>query len=382
MSRKSKHMRLPNSYGSIVKMSNANRRRRPYVVRITTGYHKDPDTGKTKQHLGIIGYAKTREEGLQMLAKYHEAPYDLNQGNPSFREVYQDWFDDKFKDNMEAKKISGYRAAYNTCTRIFEFPFRDIRPKDLQNVIDNCGKNYPTLKNIKILFNQMYKYAIKNGLCSADYSKYVDIAKYHNKNPNSLDRQAFTKDQLNALWSERKDAYVQMVLILCYTGVRISELLDLKKEDVNLEEHYFNVIKSKTESGIRKVPIGTMIYPYFKAWYESSECEYVFHTPNQMHFEYRNYYDSYFIPIMDRYSYPQTPHCCRHTCISLLATAHVSPTYQKMIVGHKGAMSITESVYTHIEMSELIKAIDSVYYPDEVMKEYKKSDKKKHEYER
>ena len=53
-----------------------------------------------------------------------------------------------------------------------------------------------------------------------------------------------------------------------------------------------------------------------------------------------------------------------------------------MIVGHKGAMSITESVYTHIEMSELIKAIDSVYYPDEVMKEYKKSQKKKHEYER
>ena len=71
-----------------------------------------------------------------------------------------------------------------------------------------------------------------------------------------------------------------MVLILCYTGVRISELLDLKKENVNLEEHYFNVFKSKTES-----------------------------------------------------------------------------------------------VYTHIEMSELIEAIDSVYYPEEIIKEVKKSRK-------
>lgn len=384
MSKKKKRqtLRLPKSYGSVVEMSNAKRRRKPYVVRVTTGYRTDKETGKTTQLYGIIGYAKTREEGLQMLAKYHDKPYDLNQGNPSFREVYQDWFDDKFGENSTAEKIRGYRAAYNTCTRIYEIPFKDIRAKDMQNIVDTCGKNYPTLKNIKILFNQMYKYAIKNNICSTDYSKYVDIAKYHDKNPNQMDRNPFTRDQLDILWSERDDIHVQMVLILCYTGLRIGELLDLKKEDVNLDGHYFNVIKSKTKSGIRKVPIGTLIYPCFKAWYESSDCEYVFHTPEGKHFTYKNYYDSYFCPIMDRFGFDQTPHCCRHTCISLLATAQVFPTYQKLIVGHKGAMSITESVYTHIEMSELIKAIDSVYYPEEVIKEYQRYQKKKHEYER
>lgn len=45
-------------------------------------------------------------------------------------------------------------------------------------------------------------------------------------------------------------------------------------------------------------------------------------------------------------------------------------------------MSITESVYTHIEMSELIKAIDSVYYPEEIIKEVKKSKKRSKHYER
>ena len=40
---------------------------------------------------------------------------------------------------------------------------------------------------------------------------------------------------------------------------------------------------------------------------------------------------------MVQLGFDQTPHCCRHTCISLLAEAKVSPTYQKMIVGHKGA---------------------------------------------
>ncbi len=33
-------------------------------------------------------------------------------------------------------------------------------------------------------------------------------------------------------------------------------------------------------------------------------------------------------------------------------------------------------------MSELIKAIDSVYYPEEVIKEYTRAKKKKRQYER
>lgn len=124
----------------------------------------------------------------------------------------------------------------------------------------------------------------------------------------------------------------------------------------------------------------------FREWYESSKGPYVFHTKEGEHFLYRNYYDSYFNPFMERFGYDQTPHCCRHTCISLLAEAKVSPTYQKLIVGHKGAMSITESVYTHIDMKELVKAIDSMYYPEDILKELKKakdkSPKRRKEYER
>ena len=43
--------------------------------------------------------------------------------------------------------------------------------------------------------------------------------------------------------------------MLIYNGCRISEFLDLKKENVHLEEQYFDVIASKTENGLRKVPI-------------------------------------------------------------------------------------------------------------------------------
>ena len=57
--------------------------------------------------------------------------------------------------------------------------------------------------------------------------------------------------------------------MLLYNGTRISEFLDLKKENVRLEEQYFDVIDSKTENGIRKVPIADKLLPYYKDWYNS-----------------------------------------------------------------------------------------------------------------
>lgn len=84
-----KNLKLPNSYGSVSKMSNATRRRKPFIVRITTGYEIDEESGKSIQKNAVIGYTKTRQEGLQMLAKYHEQPFDLEKVNLTFREIYE-----------------------------------------------------------------------------------------------------------------------------------------------------------------------------------------------------------------------------------------------------------------------------------------------------
>lgn len=67
MSNKKKGLKLPKGYGGVSRMGNASRRRNPYVVRITTGYEINEETGKSKQVFGVIGYAKTREEGIKML---------------------------------------------------------------------------------------------------------------------------------------------------------------------------------------------------------------------------------------------------------------------------------------------------------------------------
>ena len=49
----------------------------------------------------------------------------------------------------------------------------------------------------------------------------------------------------------------------------------------------------------------------------------------------------------------------RHTCISMLTVAGVSDKVIKKIVGHKG-QGVTEVVYTHFEIEELIDAINKI----------------------
>ena len=158
---------------------------------------------------------------------------------------------------------------------------------------------------------------------------------------------------------QRNNLYVQIVLMLIYSGVRLSELLDLKRENVHIDEHYFNVVESKTENGIRIVPIVDKTYSFFRKWHDDG-CEYLLHTPEGAHFDYRNYYDSYWTPVMELIGCSHKPHDTRHTCISMLTEKEVSPTMIKKIVGHSGAMSLTERVYTHVNVQELLRAINKI----------------------
>ena len=149
-----------------------------------------------------------------------------------------------------------------------------------------------------------------------------------------------------------------MILSMVIGGL-IGELLDLKKEDVHLNERWFYVRESKTDAGIREVPIAEKIVPLFEYWLQR-DCEYLICTPENEHFLYRNYYDSYWTPLMNSLSLDKhRPHDTRHTCISLLTEAGVDERIIKKIVGHKG-QGVTETVYTHIELPYKLEAINKI----------------------
>lgn len=351
-------MRLPNGFGSVYKLSGKNRRK-PFVARKTVGWTFDEEKGKSYPIYEFVGYYTTRKEALTALTEYNKDPYDLHYDTITFAEVYDKWSDIHFQKVSESN-VKGYQASFRTCSQLHDMKFVDIKLDHLQKVVDESGKNTPTLKKLKVMFGLMYDYAVRHEIVTPDKRdmvRYVDISQAGN--PNAYNREPFTKKQIQMLWNSKdSNEYITVILMLIYTGVRISEFLDLKKEDIHLEERWFFVKESKTESGIREVPIAEKIVPFFEYWMEK-DCEYLICTPSNEHFVYRNYYDSYWTPIMESLSMKHRPHDTRHTCVSLLTTAGVDERIIKKIVGHKG-QGVTEQVYTHLELPIKLEAINKI----------------------
>lgn len=109
-------MRLPNGYGGVTKLSG--RRRKPYMVRKTIGWHIDEKTDKKVQDYVVIGYAATKSEALQMLADYNNNPFDVSAFKITFKEVYERWSTEKFPTVSESN-VKGYKASYKVCAPVF-----------------------------------------------------------------------------------------------------------------------------------------------------------------------------------------------------------------------------------------------------------------------
>ena len=349
-------MRLPNGFGNVSKLPG--NRRRPWRARKTISLITDDVTGRTKQAYKTIGYYESQDAALIALSEYNKCPYDIDARTITFAGLYEQWSEVKYR-NISPSSARIYMSAYKACEPICDVPFADLRKSHLQSVIDNCGKNFPTLQRIKLLYGQLYKYAMENDICDKDYSKFVDVAQYAAQNDNKRPHVAFTRNEIAELWNQHENTHVKTILVLIYTGLRIGELLNLKTEDVHLQERFFNVVAAKTRAGVRTVPIAEKIAWIFQEWLETTTSKYLLPGIEKDKLAYSSYLTRHWEPIMSWLGLIHRPHDTRHTCVSLLTSAGVSDKVIKKIVGHAGK-DVTEAVYTHFELSEILDAINKI----------------------
>ncbi len=280
-------MRLPNKYGTITKLSG--KRRKPYIV-------KEGLTGERN----IIGYASTREEGLIILARYNQIPWDLNTQKLKLKDVYELWIEKK-SIKLPNSNITNFKSAYNKyCFHLSETHYKDIKAYHMQDCIEKCDKGYATQSHIKRVFTNLDKLALELDISTNFYSKLIviDSATPKEKTP-------FTEEEVQKLWDNLDIPYVDTILILLYTSFRISELLKMKIEKIDLENLTFTGgVKTKAGKD-RIVPIHTKIVPFIKKYYNANN-ELLF---NIKYSQYRNYWNK----IMFRLNMKHTPHECRHT---------------------------------------------------------------------
>lgn len=348
-------MRLPNGYGTVYKLSG--NRRRPFVAAVPVGFKEN---GKVDQK--TIGYFAKKPEALQALAEYNEkkkgisASADFKEfkkvqiaSSYTFAQIYGLWTAQRYIDKGH-KIPSCYSAAYAWCKELYSLPFADVRQMHLQKAIDDCSKGYATKKNMKTLFNFLYKYAIGNDIVKTMYSSLIELPPLEDSDIHK----PFTNEEMQTLWDNSDSIAVQTILIMAYTGMRPSEFLKIKTENIVLKDRYMKG-GLKTAAGFdRIIPIAECIFPFIEAMY-NPDCKYLFPSENGKELSYNNYCRKFFEPAMIKLNFDHLPHDGRHTCASALDRAEVNPVIIRRILGHR-AKDITEKVYIHKYIRELVEA--------------------------
>lgn len=353
-------MRNPNGYGSVIKLGG--KRRRPYAVRVTRAYALDPEQKRVVQRYSYLGYYAKRADAIRALAEYNASPYDTDVRNLTLRQIYDRWLPTRAP---QVTKSSLYR--YDICIRILaplaDMPIRDIRLVHLQRVIDESDRSIGTLSDARQLASALFDYAIKNDICDKNYARYIDLSNV--RAGKEIERVPFSAADIDALWRIAPTSEpATVILMLIYTGVRVGELLELKKENLHLSERYFDVVHSKTEAGLRRVPIAKKVLPFFEAWAaksaKSKTCPTVLINRQGKPFIYQSFLKFDWTETLRTLGLEShRPHDTRHTCISLLSMAGVQPELIRAIVGHKG-QTLTENVYTHFDFNLALEAIDKI----------------------
>lgn len=340
-------MKNPNGFGTVYKLSG--NRRKPFIARITAGWTED---GKQIYH--TIGYFKTRKEANIALAEYNQNPYDIGARKQTFKQVYERWSDRKFKSLSEGR-VANYHYMFKAAAEFHDLPFSEITLQQLQEFFDKRTYNTnSTLVQYKTFFNQLYKYALKHDISSKNHAKYIEIQGAK----SSRQRTIFTAEEIWTLWDNCDDKNVQLVLILIYSGLRISELLTLEREKVFLDERYM-IGGMKTEAGKdRIIPINKRIYPFIEERCSGSGKYLVMNSKNRPYSSYQSFRTAVWRPLMQKFGFVHAIHDTRHTTISLLDAAGANRIAVKRIVGH--ADSDMTDHYTHKTVEELVAEIDKI----------------------
>ncbi|HZX21303.1 MAG TPA: tyrosine-type recombinase/integrase [Clostridia bacterium] len=342
-------MKLPNGYGSVYKAKG--NRRKPWVARKTIGWS---DGGKQDRY--IIGYFETKAKAMAALAEYNKNPMGTR-GDITLEGLYAEWSRTRYPKLSKSTR-DGYSAAWKHLSELMDERLRDIKTSHIQAIINRMnedGMSRSSCHKVKVLAGLLYKYALADDIVDRNYAEMVELPAEKKK-----EQEIFTDLEIKKLEDAvGKVEWVDVILIFIYTGMRISELFELTKFNVDIK----NMVITggvKTDAGRdRIIPIHPKIQGHIKKWYAVPGEYLISNTIGTMmnvdNFRHRKYY-----PTLEKVGVRKlSPHKARHTFASMLNKAGANKVYIQKLIGHAN-YAITANTYTHSDVEELRKAIEMI----------------------
>lgn len=335
-------MRNANGVGTIVKLSG--KRRKPYSVRITTGW-KDG-----KQVRKYLGYYRTHSEAIIALADYHKNGYDIDMSKLTLGEVYDKWIS-RIEHKVTKNALNAHNMAKIRFGKMADVPITKIKTDQLQDWMDSIELKPSSKIRLKSTLNQVFNYAIQNGIITTNYVQYVEIDEKIEKTGK-----IFTDEEIQTLWDNKDDQTVRWILILIYTGMRIGELLQMTSSTMFLSSGYM-VGGLKTEAGKdRVIPIHDEIMPLVTE--QLGRAKFLMRNSHGNKLTYQTAL-RHFDAVMEKFGWEHKPHDTRKTAVSLMHQAGIPMETVRIIVGHSGK-GVTEKVYLYKTPQELVEAINKI----------------------
>lgn len=381
MQKRKKHPKLPNGFGSIRFLKG--NRRNPYCVQppsqgldingypirpkplcyvdnwykgfaVLTAYNAGTYTEGMERNI-VIGNepdAENMSDLVRMMINNYSLITQRITGKSAevrktFDEVYNEFYDYKFvqsgKEYSRSSKAA-FKMAYDKLVPLHSMIFADIRYEDMQKLLDECPFKRATVENMLLLLKQMYRYAELRDLIDKDYSKYLKI----NRANDDEHGVPFTDEQITSFWNDKDNPIAEMILIMIYSGHRISEY---KVIDVDLEARSFTGgVKTQTSKS-RVVPIHSAIFPLVQRRIAGDGCLLVNSVGN-----FRDYFNKY---LSEHGMEHHTPHDTRHTFSRLCDKYGVRENDKKRMLGHIIG-DVTNDVYGHRDLEDLRAEIEKI----------------------
>lgn len=337
-----------NGQGTVYKDKNGK-----WIAEYTIGWDEGDGTLSRKKRKKR-GFA-TKNEAIAYLPNLKQ---DLPQQDMDvkFKDLYKKWLDGH-TEKVTTSTINCYKSAYKYFSSLYYVEVSKIRTEHMQKCIDECPHGKRTKENMKALGTSLWRYAMQLDVVDKNYAEFLYI-----KKEEQVEKVAFSAEQLQAMW-DNVDKYpnLKYVLVLCYTGMRLSEMLGAMTANYDPAEGYF-ITGVKTDAGKdRIITISPKIRPFFN---EFAQGTYLFTGEKLSPKKFRNeiYYPALKELDMDHLkedgSHINTPHICRHTFATLMKNVDAPATDKQKLIGHS-KFEMTAH-YTHTDLGSLRAITDAL----------------------
>lgn len=234
-------------------------------------------------------------------------------------------------------------------------PLHSILPLDCQQFLNNLYQEKYAKASIKkcvTILNKAFNRAETDKLIEHSPMMNLTIPKAPTKKVFALTQ----KEQATIETFCRNTLYGEYILFLLYTGLRVGEMRALKWSDYDNVERIINIRKSKTESGVREIPLVQKAYDIISAQKKSEKDDYIFRNKHDNPISYSSMkkcceklkkktgIDNF------------TNHVCRHSLATRLTELGANPKCVAGVLGHK-KVEYALNIYTDMEAQELKKEI-------------------------